>query len=659
MRYINIVLFLISSSVIRSQSPDSIWQRSLEKFGQQNYHGVISDMNALLQMMPGYANAYYNRGIAWVNLGDMDRACADLQTALSFGMSENKKLVEYTCNPDFVRELLLKQFYKKETVHPELGYRPEYTHADTLRGALRAERTSYDVTYYDLRVRIMPKGKKIEGNNAVYFQVMQPTRKIQVDLFDNYDITALTWNGSPLPWHRDGNAVFIDFPRELQTGENQVISISYQGKPDVAPNPPWEGGFVWEKDPNKDLWISVACEHLGASSWWPTKDHMTDKPDSVQITLEVPKGYQAVSNGTLRHSGQADNKYDRFTWFVHYPINNYNITFYVGKYTAFSDTLIQDGDTLSLDYNVLTDNLDIAREHFKQTRDVVAFYNKAFGFYPFPKDGFGLVESSYAGMEHQSAIAYGNGYKKNNHQDYRNQIFDFIIVHEGAHEWWGNSVTAVDMADIWIHEGFATYAEYLFLENRLGMQEYLYELTDKSRYIFNIWPLVQNRDVNENTFASNDVYHKGAMLLHCLRCTVNNDSLFFGILRDFCVENRYKTVNSDDFIRFVNHYTGSDYTAFFSIYLYETQLPVLSYTYTVNQDGLTLKYRWTGVKEGFTMPFGIETSHKDSYRLEADTSWKEVRLPDSEWFNFYNLWKGYEGCKDNSFTYFNTHCENK
>jgi|WetSurSiteA1Bulk_404760.scaffolds.fasta_scaffold00934_6 aminopeptidase N len=657
MRYFTSVCFLLTAMVTGAQSPDSIWQQGLKNFDQQNFHGVIEDMNNLLSIAPLYPNAFYNRGIAYMNLGDMESACADLNNALSLGVDENKKMIGYLCDPDVVRNLLLEQYYKKETVYPELGYRPRYTHADTLRGSLRAERTCFDVYFYDLRVKIIPKGKKIEGNNDIYFQVMQPTQRIQVDLFSNYEVTSVLWNGIGVAWNRDGNAIFIEFPEELSAGEMQVVSISYRGKPVIAPNPPWDGGFVWNHDKNKDLWLGVACEHLGASSWWPTKDHMTDKPDSMQITLDIPRGYQAVSNGNLRNSETVDKKTDRFTWFVHYPINNYNVTFYVGKYTAFNDTLVQGTDTLRLDYNVLTYNLDTAREHFRQTRDVLSFYNEAFGFYPFPGDGFGLVESSYEGMEHQSAIAYGHGYKHNNSQDYRNQLYDYIIVHEAAHEWWGNSVTACDMADIWIHEGFATYAEYLFLEHRLGKEEYMYELADKSRYIFNVWPLVQNRGVNENTFASNDVYNKGAMLLHCLRCSINNDSLFFGMLRDFCIQYRYKTVNSDDFIRFVNEYTGSDYTAFFKKYLHETTLPVLTYTCAVENGDLVIHYRWNGVEEGFVMPFGIETNRKESIRLVANTRWQEIRIPGAEWFNFYNLWKGYSGSPENSFTYFNTHRE--
>ena len=356
-------------------------------------------------------------------------------------------------------------------------------------------------------------------------KLKQPTRSIQIDLFENFKINSITWNEIPLTWRREYNAIFIDFPKQLETGEFHNIEISYQGKPLIAPNPPWDGGFVWEQDKNKNLWLGVACEQLGASSWWPNKDHLSDKTDSMRIQLEIPSGYQAVSNGDLVNTRAITKRRDCFTWFVEYPINNYNVTFYVGKYAAFNDTLIQDNDTLRMDYNVLEHNLDTAREHFVQAREVLQFYNKAFGYYPFAKDGFGLVESPYEGMEHQSAIAYGHGYKKNSAQDYRNGFYDYIIVHEAAHEWWGNSVTARDMADVWIHEGFATYAEFMFIEDRLGKDEYYYELTDKSRYIFNVWPMVQNRDVNEDTFASNDVYNKGAMMLHCLQ--VHHKQRFF------------------------------------------------------------------------------------------------------------------------------------
>ncbi len=488
MNKIWISILLLSALTIQAQTPDSIWQRSLKRFEQTDYIGVIEDMNALLKVIPGFANGLYNRGIAKLNMGDTEGACEDLNLARAAGSNENKQFVSFLCDPKYVRDLLLKQFYKDQKVYPELNYRPKYTRADTLRGALRPERTCFDVYFYDLDVKIIPRGKKIQGSNTIYFHVVQPSKTIQIDLFDTYTVTGITWNGVTLPFRREFNAMFIDFPEVLKPGTDQVIRIAYKGKPMNAPNPPWDGGFVWQHDKNKDLWLGVACEHLGASSWWPTKDHLSDKPDSMLINLTIPSGYQAVSNGNLRKMTRVDSHYDKFSWFVSYPINNYNVTFYVGKYVAFSDTLKDGTDTVRLDYNVLNYNLEEAKDHFKQTRDVVAFYNKAFGPYPFNRDGFGLVESSYEGMEHQSAIAYGNGFEKNTGNEYRNRIFDYIIVHEAAHEWWGNSVTAADMADIWIHEGFATYAELMFIENRFGKEEYMYELSEKSKYIFNVWP---------------------------------------------------------------------------------------------------------------------------------------------------------------------------
>lgn len=649
-----VLLFVFMNlQMANSQSPDSLWVRSIRAFEQKNFHGTIAYLDTLLGIYP-LADAFYNRGIAKINLGNRSGACDDLNNAVSLGANLNKAFIEYECNPSYLRDLMLKQFYKNTKVFPETGYRPKYTRADTLRGALRPERTCFDVNFYDLKVRIIPAGKKIKASNSVYFEVVQPTTRIQLDLFENLIIYEITWKGQELKWVREFNAVFIDFPAELKKGERHMVTVAYGGKPLSAPNPPWDGGFVWKKDKNKNLWLGVACEQLGASSWWPTKDHLSDKPDSMQICLEVPSGYKAVSNGDLKKTENVQGNYTAFKWLVEYPINNYNATFYVGKYVSFSDTLIQGNDTLRLDYNVLEHNEETAERHFKQSIEVLEYYNKAFGFFPFARDGFGLVESPYEGMEHQTAIAYGHGYGNNTAQDYRNKIYDYIIVHEAAHEWWGNSVTAADMADAWIHEGFATYAEYMFLENRLGKDEYYHELTENSRYIFNIWPMVQNRDVNEDAFASNDIYNKGAMLLHCLRSNINDDSLFFSLVHDFCVQNKYKTVNSNDFIRFTNRYTSTDYSDFFAKFLYDTEKAVLEYTFDQRGDNLVLRYRWAEVGKGFIMPFGVATDSGRGIRLTATTEWKETVLEDTEWFNFYNLWKGYQGCPDNSYTYYDT-----
>lgn len=650
-----ITLIYITICNTFSQPLDSIWVKSMEKFDRSDFHGVIEDMNRLTDLTPGLFSAVYNRGIARLYLGDKEGACSDMELARSMGMKDHADYIDYICNDEIIRKSMIRSYYENTMVYPEQGYRPVYTRADSLRGSLHPERTCFDVFFYDLSVKINPKRKRIEGSNRIHFHVVRTCNKIQIDLFNNLKIKAITWNGKNLEYTREYNAVFIDFPKVLNSGEDHFIIINYFGKPVVAANPPWEGGFVWEYDQHHNFWAGVACEYLGASCWWPNKDHLTDKPDSMLITLTVPRGYQAISNGNLRDISQAGARYESFKWHVSYPINNYNVTFYLGKYEAFHDILITGQDTLMLNYYVLPHNLELAKEHFKQTRDILDFYIGAFGDYPFKRDGFGLVESPYEGMEHQSAIAYGNEYENNG---YRNGLYDYIIVHEAAHEWWGNSVSAGDMADIWIHEGFATYAESLFLESQLGKDEYLYEINDNSRYIFNIWPLVQNRDVNENTFASNDVYNKGAVMLHCLRCTINNDSLFFKIIKDFATSRRYQIVTSDDFISFVNQYTKQDYRPFFNKFLYETNLPVLFYTCNTAHGNLIIRYKWTEVENGFMMPFSIETDQKKTIRLEATTEWNELYIPNASWFNFFNEWKGYEGSPANSYTYYRTKCKN-
>ncbi|HEX3008916.1 MAG TPA: M1 family metallopeptidase, partial [Bacteroidales bacterium] len=441
----------------------------------------------------------------------------------------------------------------------------------------------------------------------------------------------------------------------LPAGSNQVVTVNYSGKPQRAVNPPWFGGFVWQKDKKGNRWDGVACEHLGASSWWPCKDHMSDEPDSMKMTYLVPEGYSLIANGTLIDKHKADKDFTSFTWLVKNPINNYNATFYMGKFMNFSDSITNSEGTYPLDFYVLPYNLEKAKETFKQTKEVMLVYESLFGNYPFPEDGFGMVESPYEGMEHQGAIAYGNEYDKKNNT-YIHKEYDYIIVHESAHEWWGNSVSAGDMADMWIQEGFATYAELLFMERRFGYNDYLKELAEKMVQIFNFWPLVQNRGVNENTFASNDVYNKGAMILNNLRCIINDDSLFFRIIKDFAVKNREKVVTSDDFVRLVNEYTTKDFTPFFDKFLKESSLPVLSYSFVKSNSNIELKFKWTEVKDGFEMPFCIRAGNK-SFRLNATTKEQKVVLTNVPTFRFYNMWSGTEEVEKNAFTYFWTRLE--
>jgi len=650
-----IVVITAGVNGLKARDADSIWNEAIDCFNRENYHGVIDKMNEYLMINPYNSNAIYNRGLARIKLGDTDGACTDFLKALDFGFDRKSILVRYYCDLTYKLKYLKKFYYKKQELLPENNYRPLYPRADTLRGGLRPERTCFDVYYYDLKVRIIPAGKKIAGKNDIYFIVKDSCRRIQIDLFDNYKISSIRSENMDLSFSREYNAVFIEFPYMLAPGEKITLSVEYSGKPVIAEDPPWKGGFVWKRDKRLKRWVAVACEHLGASSWWPNKDHLTDEPDSMRISIEVPDRYIAVSNGVLRKTEKADNSYTRFVWFVSYPINNYNVTFYMGRYVNFNDTLkLAGNDTLMLNYHVLPYNLDRAVQHFRQVPEVVGFYSSIFGKYPFVRDGFGLVESPYAGMEHQSAIAYGNSYSNKNDYGYRNKKYDYIIVHEAAHEWWGNSVTAADMADMWIHEAFATYSEMLFIEHIFGKEEYLYEIGNKCNYIYNFWPMVENRDVNENSFAGNDIYTKGAMMLHCLRCTIDNDSLFFKLIRDFYSQNSYKVVDTDSFIKFINKGTKENYNPFFKKYLYETGLPVLEYSFANDSCDLVLTYKWTGVEEGFMMPFGIETNGKEAFRLVGTTNEQRTVLKNTEWFNFFNQWKGPAGAPDNSFTYYHT-----
>jgi aminopeptidase N len=449
-------------------------------------------------------------------------------------------------------------------------------------------------------------------------------------------------------------------PEVIEPGKSYTLIVEYSGKPVVAPNPPWDGGFVWDRDKRLHRWVGVACEHLGASSWWPNKDHLSDRPDSMSINIEVPAKYEAICNGKLRKVSDVDNHYKRYQWFVDYPINNYNVTFYMGKYTEFTDTIHWEGRDLIARYHVMPYHLELAKEHFKQAQDVVKYYNDAFGPFPFWNDNFRMVESPYEGMEHQTAIAYGAAYNnEKNAITYVSKQFDYIIVHEAAHEWWGNSVTAGDMADIWIHEGFATYAEYLFIEYMLGYEASMEEVNNHFKYIFNVWPLVQNRNVNEDAFASNDVYTKGAALLHCLRATMNNDTLFKAMLHDFQMTYRDSIVNSDDFINYTNAYTQNDYSPLFQKFLYDTNLPVLYYQYERKGNDILLRYKWSEVVPGFVMPFSIKIFNSDeSLRLLATTEEQEVILQDADSFFFYQSVQSPKGCPANGLTYFWTLNEN-
>jgi aminopeptidase N len=642
-----------------AQDNEDLFNKGLVQFTLEDFNGCIETMNGIIKSDPKNKEAWHYKALSKFYLADYRGAQSDMKIARKFGAKYKNNAFKIFLDETYKRELMVKQFYKKTPIYAELGYRPKYTRKDTLRGALRAERNCFDVYFYDLQIKIDPKKSFISGSNAVYFDVEEPSRRIQVDLFASYAIESITWNEHKLNYTREYDAVFIDFPVELQKGSRQVVIITYSGKPQKAANPPWEGGFVWKKDNKGNLWCGVTCEHLGASSWWPNKDHPTDEPDSMQMAFSVPTGYELISNGTLRSKEIVNSEYSKHTWFVANPINTYNVTFYLGKFVHFSDTLANKNGKYPLDYYVLPENREKAIATFSQTKDILKYYENAFGEFPFPQDGFAMIESPYEGMEHQGAIAYGNEYNKIRRPEYVNRMDDYIIVHEAAHEWWGNSVTAADMSDIWLQEGFATYAELMFLEHKYGYKEYVKQLSNKLLYIFNIWPLVQNYNVNENSFASNDCYNKGAAILNNLRCILDNDSLFFGMIRDFSVTNARKVIGTNDFVAFVNTRTGRDFTPFFNKFLKDKELPVLKYTYQHQGDDLVFTYQWENVEKGFAMPVCITTGKDNGiFRLEATTEEQKIILQHATAVRFFTNWNDTEKVLKNSLTYYWTRCAN-
>lgn len=655
-----VFLFFLSVTVAWSQADTipALWTEGLNYMEEADYLRGYEAFTKYLELYPDNAQAYHNRAICLYKLGDAEASCDDLANASAMGSGKNSWLESRLCHNDFVRNQQLRHYYRNEETYPERGYRPIYDRQDSLRGSIYPRRACYDVFFYDLTVKIIPGKKSIEGSNTIWFKGVETSNEIQVDLAEKFTIESISMNHDELQFTREGDAVFITLSVEPEKDYN--ITIEYSGAPDVAIRPPWFSGFVWRRDRKLNRWVSVTSEYKGASLWWPLKDHLTDRPDSMAINIEAPDKFDVISNGQFRGREPAGRNFLRHKWFVNYPINSYNVTFYMGKYDQIYDTVFTGIDTLPVRYDVMPYNKEKAEKHFTQAADVLRVYSNAFGPFPFPKDNFRMVEAPYEGMEHQTAIAYGYSYSnRNNSITYLNRNYDYIIVHEAAHEWWGNAVAASDYADIWLHEGFATYAEILFIEAMDGYQASINELHNRMQFILNIWPMVQNRNVNENSFVGGDVYNKGAAMIHCFRSTLNNDSLFMNLLRDFNLAFRRKTITTDDFLSYVNDYTKKDYTDFFNKYLYETELPLLKYTYERAGDGIILSYFWSGVRNGFEMPFSITTfPDKKAYRIEATTKRQEVFIPGTESLSFFNNAILPENCPRNGLTYYRTKCVN-
>jgi aminopeptidase N len=505
----------------------------------------------------------------------------------------------------------------------------EPTRGEILRGSLGPLRTCYDVTAYHLDVRIDPETKSLKGSNKIEFATVTNFEKMQVDLFSNMAVEKIIFDDrAPATFTRELNAMFVQLPETVKRGSDHSVTIYYSGCPIVARRPPWQGGFTWEHDTNGNPWVVVTCEETGASLWWPNKDHPSDEPENMTLSVTVPPGLEDISNGRLKSKTVLPDGWTRFDWVISYPINNYCVTVNIGKYAHFDDEYVSaDGEKLTLDYWVMPENLEKAKEQFKQVKLMLAAFEKYFGKYPFYRDGYKLIECPHTGMEHQTAVAYGNryqgGYRGRASSDVGRK-FDFIIVHESAHEWWGNSVTEKDSCDMWIHESFGAYAESLYVEDQWGRAEALKYINAKKRNVRNARPIIAERNLNRRS--DGDMYDKGQLILNTLRSVLNDDALWISIMRGLQQEFRYGNVSSDDVFNYINKKSGRDLMYFFDQYFRHAAIPQLLIETKLEGDGLAVRYRWQADVADFRMPVKVTTAPGKYEFVTPTANWQTLQL---------------------------------
>lgn len=505
-----------------------------------------------------------------------------------------------------------------------LHQRHEFSRADSLRGMITPERAWWNVTKYDLEVKFDFHKKHLAGKNIISFEVVaNPAQEMQVDLQLGLDIDSVIISNQRLNFRREENAYFVKMPDNLPRSGIQKVTVYYQGIPRPAIRPPWDGGVIWNKDKQGNPWISVACQGLGASVWYPCKDHQSDEPDSASVTMIVPDTLIAIANGRLKNKMQNGDGTTSYTWAVVSPINNYNIIPYIGKYAHWHEEYSGEKGKLDCDYWVLEYNLEKAKAQFKQAQQMLHCFEYWFGPYPFYEDGYKLVEAPHLGMEHQSAIAYGNAFENGYRGTDLSETgwglkWDFILVHESGHEWFGNNITTKDVADMWVHEGFTNYSETIFTTCEYGKEAGNEYVIGTRKRIQNDIPIEGPYDVNQE--GSGDMYYKGGNLVHTIRQVMNNDSLFRQLLRGMNKTFYHQTVTGKQIESFINQASGFDFSKVFDQYIRTTQVPTFEYKIKGNK----LQYRWTNCVNGFNMP--VKIKYDEEIWLYPGKQWKSIKL---------------------------------
>jgi aminopeptidase N len=477
------------------------------------------------------------------------------------------------------------------------------TRDDLLRGAYGPFRANNDLLFYALKLRVDPEAKTIAGTNLVRFKMLEDGNKIQLDLTPNLTIAAITFEGQSLHSTREERSLFLEFPRLLHRGETAEVTVAYSGKPVTQGR---FGCFSFDRDKQGKPWITTSCEDGGASLWWPSKDQWRDEPqDGMEIDISVPNGLMDVSNGRFVGNKDLGDGYTEWQWRVHYPVNAYDVALNIGDYQHWSSEHInkETGDKTTLDFYALPQDLDKAKAQFTQVPVMLDAFEYYLGEYPFDDDGYKLIQVPYSGMEHQTAVSYGNLFQNGYlGQDWTgvgiSPRFDFIIVHESAHEWFGNAVTASDPSDMWIHEGWATYMESLYVEYRWGKADAIKYLNGLKPKIRNERPIIAAHGINQEP--PEDQYFKSALMLNTLRSVIDDDAKWFADIHDFYQHFKYQTLLTEDVVAWWNQRTAMNLTPFFDQYLRHNDLPTLELQY--DNDNAKMSYRWKADEPAFNMP---------------------------------------------------------
>jgi len=503
-----------------------------------------------------------------------------------------------------------------------------YTHQDSLRGSITKERAWWDLQQYSLFFDVNPSNKSISGSNLIRYKVIAAHQLLQLDLQAPMTILSVTQDGIPLVVKDEGNAHFVELIKKQVVGAQEELVVMFSGKPQVAKNPPWDGGFTWKKDENNNPFIATSCQEVGASLWWPCKDHMYDEPDlGMLISVTVPKGLVAVSNGRLKEENQNNANSSTYVWEVKNPINNYGVNINIGNYVHFSEVYAGEKGPLDMDYWVLKENLEKAKIQFKDAKRMMEAFEHWFGPYPFYEDSYKLVEVPYLGMEHQSSVTYGNkfnnGYLGSDLSGTGwGKKFDYIIIHESGHEWFANNITAKDNADLYIHESFTTYSEALFVEYFYGKTAGFEYVRGLRPGIANNSPLIGNYDVNDPN--NSDIYSKGSNVLHTLRQLVGDDDKWREILRGLNKQFYHQTVSSQDIESYISSSSGLTLDVFFDQYLRDARMPIFQYKIEGGNQK-KLSFRWSECIDNFDMRLKIKYNDKVIY-VYPTTKWSSITL---------------------------------